>query len=826
MASDLSDSDLDLIARTMIGEEASPEGRAAVGHVILNRVNSGDFPSSVQGVVTQPNAFESWSTKGKQLAAVPRSSSDYQAAYQTAQDIASGKTPDQTNGSVNFLNPTLQVALGRKIPAWAQGEPSAVIGKQAYFGGKKMEADDFLTDFEVAPPKSGSKPVIKAAPAVADDAADFEKDFEVAPHGGPPIRVYIRKDEPIGVNDAVRSFATGVPIVGGLLNKANAATNALIAPVLNPLFSKDQQLQGDTYGERYKNSLAQQEGSDANFSSQHPTANTALNIAGGVAGTIPMIMEAPAAFGISKAGLVPNALMSGVTGAGLNAADSAIRSGGDLEATKSGAITGGVFGALAPVGGKLVGAGINKLSDVLAHTTPAARNVSNVFSDIGMTPNQARTALSRMGPNATLADLDPALTTEAGGLASMGGKPTSILKNAMRDRASAVDNRVSDLMERQLGPAPDAEATLQGIQHDASTRASPFYNAGKAGPAMDVTPVLANIEQQLPNASGGIKGILSSVKGFLTNEPASKSNPVGLVVPKSDPAAILGARQALDDMMYNRETGEAKLGPNAMRVAGDLRAQIDKVVKGNNHFAQGDAIFAKGQDIQRAFKQGQEIFGSNVRPADLSRILGRMSPEQVQALKLGARSSIADVMQSSRRGEGPAAQGLLGRSTNNRANLNILFPNGQEALDALHAEAMMRGTEQRVAQNSATAERTAVQKKYSPSTEPGISAALPVVGEAVGGGAGAMAALTGRALYGAAKNAVTSNALNRLTEGTARGLVARGTEQREFLRQVERAGKTNALVNNMSRGGEAVTNVLTRTPGTADYPRRVPIQLP
>jgi hypothetical protein len=639
-------------------------------------------------------------------------------------------------------------------------------------------------------------------------------------HTSNPIR-------PIFVSNTGKPRLPGVKkSFGGLLNKADAATNALIAPVLNPLFSKENQLQGSTWSERYENSLRQQEGMDTNFESQHPTANTALNIAGSVAGTAALIRAAPVAFGVSKAGLVPNALISGTTGAGLNATDSAIRSGGDLDATKSGAITGAVFGTAAPLAGKLVGAGFNKLSDALAHTTPAARNVSNVLADIGMTPSQARNALSRMGPNATLADLDPALTTEAGGLASMGGKPTSILKNAMRNRAAAVDNRVSDLMERQLGPAPDAEATLQGIQHDASTRASPFYNAGKAGPAMDVTPVLANIQQQLPNAAGGIKSILNSVKTFLTNEPASKSNPVGMVVPKSDPAAILGARQALDDMMFNRETGEAKLGPNAMRVAGDLRAQIDKVVKGNESFAQGDAVYAKAQDIKRAFRQGQEIFGSNVRPADLARILDRLSPEEAHALRLGARSSIADVMQSSRRGEGPAAQGLLGRSTNNRANLNLLFPNGQESLDALHAEAMMRGTEQRVAQNSATAERQAVQKKYSPSSEPGISAALPIVGEAVGGGPGAMAALAGRAAYGAAKNALTSRALNRLTEGTAKGLVATGPEQREFLKQVESAGRTNALVSNLSRKGEAVANVLTRTPGSADYPRRVQIHLP
>ncbi len=703
-----------------------------------------------------------------------------------------------------------------------KGNPQAGIGK-----GNQM-ADDFLTDFDVAPPKenveSKGKDAIKTAPSDASsgkaeriyvspskaDVSDFESDFEVAPSKEKTASTVQDSERPIGANDAVRSVATGVPIIGGLLNRADAATDAGLSYLLNPLFAEKDQLKG-SLSERYHQALAQQEGLDTSFAAQHPTANTALNVIGGVAGTVPAMMAAPALFGLGEGGLLANSALSGVTGAGIGAADSAIRSAGNLDDIKSGAMSGGVFGALAPGAGKAVGMGIGKLADLVAHTTPAARNVANILEDIGMTPKQAETALTRMGPQATLADLDPALTTEAGGLASMGGKPTSVLKNAMKERASNVDNRVSELMDKQLGPAPDAEATIKSIQDEASTKADPFYKAGKRGEAMDVTPVLADINAQLPNASGGIKNLLTSVKGFLTNEVASKNNPVGLVVPKSDPGAILGARQALDDIMYNRDTGEAKLGPNAMRVAGDLRAKIDNIVKSNDNFAQGDAIVSQSKNVQRAFKQGQEIFNSNIRPVDLARTLKAMSPEEVQALKQGARSSIADVLQSSRRGEGPAAQGLFGRSTNNRANLNLLFPNGQEALDALHSEAMMRGTEQRVAQNSATAERRAVQEKYAPKAEHPIDAATPILGEALYGGPGAAGLTALKMAYGGARRSLSANALNKLTEGTARGLIAKGAEQRAFLKQVERAARTNASSNALVRRGVAAANLLTRS---------------
>ena len=46
---------------------------------------------------------------------------------------------------------------------------------------------------------------------------------------------------PVSVNDVARSAATGVPIVGGLLNKLNAATNATLAPALNRFFAPENQ---------------------------------------------------------------------------------------------------------------------------------------------------------------------------------------------------------------------------------------------------------------------------------------------------------------------------------------------------------------------------------------------------------------------------------------------------------------------------------------------------------------------------------------------------------------------------------------------------------
>src|SRR5471032_3078221 len=103
------------------------------------------------------------------------------------------------------------------------------------------------------------------------------------------IAAHFAPVDPVSTNDVVRSAATGVPIIGGLLNKADAATNAALAPVLNPLFEEKNQLQGDNFGERYRKSLAMQEGSDAKFSTQHPYVDTGAKIAGGTAALIPAV---------------------------------------------------------------------------------------------------------------------------------------------------------------------------------------------------------------------------------------------------------------------------------------------------------------------------------------------------------------------------------------------------------------------------------------------------------------------------------------------------------------------------------------------------------
>jgi hypothetical protein len=168
-------------------------------------------------------------------------------------------------------------------------------------------------------------------------------------------------------NDIVRSTATGVPIVGGLLNKIDAATNAALAPLLNPLFDPKDQLAEPTFGERYAHALRDQEGADQRFSTEHPVVDTAAKLTGGIASMAPVMAAAPWTFGVG--GTLPGMVgRSAIAGATLGGADAAAR-GQDIPRA---ALYGGIFGAALPATGRAVGALVSP-----ARTTAAANAIAD-----------------------------------------------------------------------------------------------------------------------------------------------------------------------------------------------------------------------------------------------------------------------------------------------------------------------------------------------------------------------------------------------------------------------------------------------------------------
>lgn len=608
---------------------------------------------------------------------------------------------------------------------------------------------------------------------------------------------------------AASGILSGVPVVGptllGLAQRGGAALDAIRTgtPYADNLMAR----QLDTYAAQH----------------DYPNTTAVGNSVGMMAGYAPAMVAAPAVFGAGEGGLLANALTGSATGAGIGASDAMARNGASVRNAETGAISGATGGLAGPV----LGAGVGKImtagSNLLMGTNPAAANVARLMRNVGMTPMQAEADLAA-NPRMVPADFDPAFGAEARGLASLGGTPTSILKRAMKARAASADDQIEQVAVANLGPRPDLTAAKEAIVQKAQTSASPFYNAARANPTpMDITPILNDINSQLKMApqGSGEAAVLNKAKGYLTDQKVTTpgtpgGSPTTLMVPKDDPGALLKARQALDGdidgLKRNGMIDGTTAGKSAYAAANDIRGQLDGVLKSDPNMAAGDQAYSSRIRANEDLDNGTNIFKPSTRLEDFQRSVAAASndPDRLSAMQQGALSALHDRL-GGVSGDFSAARQLFAKGSINRAKMDALFPNAGKFFDNLQDEIAMRSTEQHVAGGSATAESNAIAAKYKPKFGGAeINPAIPLLGQAAGGAPGAALATGGKMVYGNLSNAFTEATRNRLMEGTARGLVSSGPEQREFMGQVGRAFTYGPRAEALSRGGSTVTNLLAR----------------
>jgi hypothetical protein len=236
-------------------------------------------------------------------------------------------------------------------------------------------------------------------------------------------------------NSLVRSAATGVSVAGGVLNKLDAATNAALAPVLNPLFDEKDQLREPTWSGRYQHSLRDQNAMDQSFEKEHPVLDTAAKIAGGIGAGGALLKAAPVAgsrlLGLGGETLPGQVVRSAASGAGISAADAAVRGENPVTA----AATGGIVSAAAPVVGRAVGSVVDGLRNV---RQPAAVPANTV--DIAGVP--VRRSLGQL-----TGDVDTQMLEQGA------------LRNTSGQREQQVAQDFFDAQNKELGQAKDAIAS-------------------------------------------------------------------------------------------------------------------------------------------------------------------------------------------------------------------------------------------------------------------------------------------------------------------------------------------------------------------------------
>lgn len=183
-------------------------------------------------------------------------------------------------------------------------------------------------------------------------ADDLPPGFTLDRSDDPPPGFVVDRPAPTGTQTG--SIVRGIPIIGPYLDKGVAAVAAAPAAVLP----------GEGYTAMYNRMIAGQD----RYEKENPIASTVGQTAGSVLATVPAARAFPRVFGGAS---TPGQMASG---AAIGGADAAVRSGGDLDAIKTGTLIGGaapIIGSILAPAGQAIASGARAIAD----RTPGIRNV-------------------------------------------------------------------------------------------------------------------------------------------------------------------------------------------------------------------------------------------------------------------------------------------------------------------------------------------------------------------------------------------------------------------------------------------------------------------
>lgn len=510
-----------------------------------------------------------------------------------------------------------------------------------------------------------------------------------------------KQAEPSSVNDlanvASGSFIEGIPIVGPYIREGADRLGAGARSVI--------------YGTDYDDEYQFVKERTGQLQEKHPNIDTAGQITGAVAGTIPAVMAAPAAFGAGGGSLALRSGIAGVTGAGIGGADSAVRSGGDPTSVALGTGLGGVAGAAGPGIARGAQAGWNRLTGGV-RTTKADRFIQEKLRQDGMTVDEVMSRLGQRTDEALPVDVAPNLRGTAEGLASIPGKPQTSIRNALGERSAGANQRINQTLDDALGRAPLPTRVAADIKAKQQALGPLYDEAFANAQAVDTSGLAGTLEQIAVNARGAGRNAAIEVRNML--------NITGENVLDPNPRTLHATRQALDGMMSNT------MDDNVKRVLTLARQEIDNALQSAVPGIKDiDAMYRELARQGEAFTAGQNVFSNTktaLRPAEFDEAYrasgvpqGRLvGPSAAgQRFQQGARAEIDRVVGTNINDRAALQRNIKGDGDWNRARLQTAF--GEDAANTVFQrvddEKLYADTANQILGNSRTTPRAEAIKE-------------------------------------------------------------------------------------------------------------------
>ncbi|PWE57130.1 hypothetical protein DEM27_05670 [Metarhizobium album] len=493
----------------------------------------------------------------------------------------------------------------------------------------------------------------------------------------------------------------GVPIAGpyllGGVQRGAAALSSLID------------------GESYDRNLNQAKALTDAAQAENPWTTTAGNVAGAVGGTIPMVMAAPAAFGGGSAGIMARSIYSMLTGGGIGAADSAVRSNGDVDDTLWGAGSGAAMGLVGPTAGKLIGAGANKLLEFFrdgktakaAGTTRYALNkLRESFGADDLDVPTARNKLADLGPEGMIADLGDNVRGRAEALANMPGEGNSTIRNSLEARRAGANDRIRALVDQNLGRNVVPSQVIEGIEANQQAITPRYAEVFRNARNYDISPVADDLDLSINRLRGDAQRRLRQVRGMLNTEGTDQLS--------SNPRVFFETRQAIDGMLAT------EADPKVIRELAEARQMIDDALdRAVPQLKEVDAQYAELARQKDAIGRGQQVLDSgrtSPRPTELAAEIDAgvqpngllVGPSAVPLrLSQGARAEIDRILGTNANDVQRLNRLIKTQGDWNRDRLAMLFgpDKADDLFRVLDNELTFSRTRDKIIGNSATAGR-------------------------------------------------------------------------------------------------------------------------
>ena len=656
----ISQADRDLAIRTMIGEESTPHGQAAVASTILNRAQSGNYGGNTPaGVVLARSQYEPWSRNPGGLLKISPNDPRYQQAAAIFDATASGKIPDLTGGATHFYAPKAQAALGRQPPSWDNGQ-GLHIGQSMFFApegrvnyqppaGKAIatvtsekkassgDSDPFEDFGVVAPAAKGAK----AEPAVSAPAhvdTDPFEDFGVKAEAATPVQSNGKPD-----------YGYEPPRPDGLPQRSEssivATQKAANGPTYDPTSTTDVAARVGDYALGQVAGIPNAISEDWQNSQALRHQGNALLASGQAMPSFPSIDPRTwSAGGVLKS-------IAGVAGQVSSPLTGAIRQVVQDPVTQAtgnpdvGERAGIVANSLAgPAVGNLIGSAGNALASA---TLPQSRAAALVRSALGTNPSPELLARVAANPNLRLMDIDPYIQANALGLASEPTHPAfGILKNSANETAAAAPGVTSGAYDAAMGEAPNVKNLLDNLDATKKANAAAGYGAAfKDAKAVDISGVLDKLNKtEVPGANAVIsrpanippstaQQAATDIKSLLTDENGSVlTDPQRLHEIQSQlrvSAEREFQRGGMESTIRGQQLNSARQG---------IVDALDEATGGK--YSEARVKYREDASIPEAFDKGGTIFKNNTiedRPEYWQHWKDNASPEEIAAAKIGMR---------------------------------------------------------------------------------------------------------------------------------------------------------------------------------------------